>query len=127
MKFLSGFILGILATILSLFVISSGDDRNTTLTSGESLPGLTMLPEKGECIMKSQVKIFQTLRPNVALATSGEFPDEILALLVNHDGDLYYDSREIEIPADKCARQIGTYQYETKAEILKTVPAVTIE
>ncbi len=77
--------------------------------------------------MKNEVKIFQTLRPNVALATSGKYPDEILALLVNHDGDLYYDSRKIKIPPGKCARQIGTYQYETKAEVLKTVPAVAIE
>ena len=77
--------------------------------------------------MKNEVEIFQTLRPNVALAKSGKYPDEILALLVNYDGDLYYDSRKIQIPPDKCARQIGTYQYETKTEVLKTVPAVAIE
>lgn len=127
MKFLSGFIVGILTTILSLFLISVGHDQDATLTSGERLVGLTMFPEKGSCITKNQVEILQTLRPNVALATSGTYPDEMLVLLVNHDGDVYYDSRKIEIPPGKCARQIGTYQYETKAEVLKTVPAVLIE
>ena len=127
MKFLSGFVVGILATILSLFVISFVHEQDATLTSGDSLAGLTMLPEKGSCIIKKEVEIFQTLRPNVALATSGTYPDEILALLVNYDGDVYYDSRKIKIPPGKCARQIGTYQYQTKAEVLKTVPAVLIE
>jgi hypothetical protein len=128
MKFLSGFIVGILATIFSLFVISSATNHDDALASGETLSGLTTLPSKGKCIMKGEkVKIFQTLRPNIALATSGNYQDEILALLVNYDGDIYYDNLEINMPKDKCARQFGTYQYETKDSILKTVPAVIIE
>lgn len=128
MKFLSGLIVGALATIVLLIVISSDNDQNATLKSGETLEGLTMLPEKGKCIMKKdKVKIFQTLKPNIALATSGTYQDEMLALLVNYDGEIYYDNLEITIPPDKCARQFGTYQYETKNEILKTVPAVVIE
>jgi len=127
MKFLSGFILGVLATILSLFVISSVQDTDDTLTSSGRLSGLTMLPEKGKCIIKNEMEIFQTLRPNVALAESGAIPDEVLVLLINYDGDVYYDSRKIKIPSGKCARQIGTYQYETKDNFRKTVPAVVIE
>ena len=37
----------------------------------------------------------------------------------------YYDEQIVK--ADKCFRQIGTYQYETKGEFLKTVPIVMAE
>jgi hypothetical protein len=127
MKFLSGFIVGVLATILLLFLISLEHDQDAALKSTDSLAGLTRLPEKGKCIIKSEVEIFQTLKPNVALARSRAHPDEVLALLVNFDGDVYYDGQRIKMPSGKCARQIGTYQYETKGEFLKTVPAVAIE
>jgi hypothetical protein len=33
----------------------------------------------------------------------------------------------IEIPANKCARQIGLYQYTAKMGMDKTVPTVLIE
>ena len=50
-----------------------------------------------------------------------------MVLLVNYDGQTYYDNQKIIIPANKCARQIGTYQYSTKNETIKTVPAVVID
>ena len=127
MKFLCGFIVGVLVTILTLYVISVARNQDATLTSSDSLAGLTMLPEEGKCIVKSDVEIFQTLKPNVALAMSGANPDKMLILLINYDGDVYYDSKKIKVPSGKCARQIGTYQYETKDERLKTVPAVVIK
>jgi hypothetical protein len=127
MKFFGGFIAGILVTILTLFVIFAARNQNAVLTSSDSLAGLAMLPEEGKCIVKSDVEIFQTLKPNVALAMSGANPDKLLLLLINYDGDVYYDSKKIKVPLSKCARQIGTYQYETKGERLKTVPAVVIK
>jgi len=47
-------------------------------------------------------------------------------LLVNSDGKTYYDDQKIEI-SNKCVRQIGSYQYTTKDNFEKTVPAVDIE
>lgn len=127
MKFFGGFIVGVLVTILTLFVISAARNQNAVLTSSDSLAGLTMFPEEGKCIVKSDVEIFQTLKPNVALAMSGATPDKVLLLLINYDGDVYYDSKKIKVPSGKCARQIGIYQYETNDERLKTVPAVVIK
>ena len=52
--------------------------------------------------------------------------DEIVVLLINYEGKTYYDDQKIDI-SDKCVRQIGTYQYSTRLDIKKTVPAVIIE
>ena len=128
MKFLGGFITGVIVTVLALFLfyISSQSDVET-LSPEESMPGLLMFPEKGECLTKEELEIFQTIKPNMALAKFGEFPDETLVLLVNYNGKSYYDNEKIQVPREMCARQIGTYQYETKMEFQKTVPVVTIE
>ena len=97
------------------------------MESYENISGLLIFPEKGECITNSNLVIFQTLKPNMALAEFGEFPDETLVLLINYEGEAYYDNQKIQIAPKMCARQIGTYQYETKMEALKTVPVVEIE
>ena len=121
--FMFGFIAGILATILVLYLISVANERNDG-----GLMGLTRFPEKGECIpTKKELEIFQVIEPNMALAETGNYPDRIMVLLINYDGKSYYDNQKIIVPAKKCARQIGTYQYRTRVGIDKTVPAVVIE
>lgn len=120
--FIGGFIAGILVTLLFAFLVSNSNQPN------DGLIGLTVFPEKGECITtKKQIEIFQVMKPNMALAETGEYPDRIMLLLINYDNKSYYDDQKIEISANKCARQIGTYQYTTKMGMDKTVPAVVIE
>lgn len=120
--FIGGFIAGILATLLFAFLVSD------TKQPSDNLPGLTLFPEKGECITtQKEIKIFQVVKPNMALAESGKFPDEIMVLLINYDNKTYYDDQKIAITSKNCARQIGTYQYTTKIGIEKTVPVVIIE
>jgi hypothetical protein len=121
MKFLGGFIIGVVTTILVLLLINAGS------TSNDTLSGLTIFSAKGECITKNGLEIFQAIKPNMALAQFGKFPNEIMVLLVNYESKSYYDKQKIQIPANKCARQIGTYQYMTKMEMQKTVPVVVIE
>ena len=128
--FIGGFVTGILATFLVAFLINMKNQSN------DGLQGLTVFPQKGECITTaSEIDILQVLKPNMALATTvkyGEYgvrqySDEIVVLLINHEGETYYDQQKINIPANKCARQIGTYQYTAKNNDVKTVPAVVIE
>ena len=120
--FIDGFVAGIIATILVAFLINVANEPN------ESLIELTIFPEKGECITtENEIEVFQVLKPNMALATTGNILDGIVVLLVNYESKTYYDEQKINIPANKCARQIGTYQYTTKNERVKTVPAVVIE
>jgi hypothetical protein len=127
MKFLGGFIVGVVTTILVLFLFYTENESAVPLTPNDTLAGLTIFPEKGECITKNEIEILQTLKPNMALARSGKFSSEILVLLINHEGEIYYDDKKIKILKNKCAKQIGTYRYETTGKILKTVPAVVIE
>ncbi len=120
--FIGGFVAGILATLLFAFLISVSNQPNNGLL------GLTIFPEKGECITtQSEIEVFQVIKPNMALVKADNHFDGIMILLINHDGKTYYDNQKIKIPANKCARQIGTYQYTTKIGMDKTVPAVVIE
>jgi len=142
--FTSGFVAGILATILVAYFISLANKPNEN-----GLPGLTLFPEKGECITTTsknkscEIEVFQVLAPNAALGNIKFYSDEelydnktyrnydilnnIVVLLINYDNKTYYDNQKTDI-SNKCARQIGTYQYTTKQDNFeKTVPVVVIE
>ena len=95
--------------------------------SNTSDNGVNMFNEPGECLAKGSVEIFQVIEPTAALATTkGDHGyNGILVLLVNDENKAYYDEQIVK--AAKCFRQIGTYQYETKGEFLKTVPVVIAE
>lgn len=64
--FISGFITGIVATILVAMLISTANQPN------DGFPGLTLFSEKGECITTSgEIEVMQVLAPNAALAWTG--------------------------------------------------------
>lgn len=128
--FISGFIAGVLSTFLVLYIIS------TTNKSSDSIEGLVVFETKGDCLdSDGEIEVFQVLKPNMALATTvkyGEYgirnyTDEIVILLIDNGGKTFYDQQKIKIPDSKCARQIGTYEYNTKNDFVKTVPAVVVE
>tara|TARA_B100001173_G_scaffold290971_1_gene282015 strand:+ start:382 stop:768 length:387 start_codon:yes stop_codon:yes gene_type:complete len=128
MKFLGGFITGVISTILFLAMIYFVSEfENQDLASDDILPGLVTFPEKADCLTKQNLKVFQTIKPNVALVEFGTFPNETMALIINYSGKSYYDDEKINIPSGMCAKQFGTYKYETRMGIKKTVPAVSIE
>jgi hypothetical protein len=49
-----------------------------------------------------------------------------LVLLIGDENTYFYDEQIVEVPKNKIARHTGTYQYETKNEILKTVPVIEL-
>lgn len=128
--FIVGFIAGILATFFAIYVYSETNKPNDG-----GLVGLTIFEEEGECISKNEIEIFQVINQNSALAKTVEYgkygirnySDEIVVLIIDYNGKTFYDEQKIKIPKNKCARQIGIYQYETKNKFGKTVPAVVIE
>ena len=117
--FMLGIITGIILTILFAVIMSSA------FNDGRS--GLNMFEQPGDCLVsKSSLEVFQVLEPNVALTMiNGEIGSAVY-LLVNNEGKTYYDDQIIKLPAGKCFKQTGTYQYSTKDERLKTVPVVQI-
>lgn len=127
-KFILGFISGVLITLGVFFVIGYA---NGNKESNQELKGLTLI-ENGETMPCKQVRIFQVLRPNVALSHLTNKPEEIydsdriLVLLIGDEKDNFYDQQKINIPSGKAVKRIGTYTYPTKAST-KTVPAVEIK
>lgn len=94
-------------------------------TGGNS--GLNMFEQPGDCLVsKSNLKIFQVLEPNAALAMIKDDFSSGVYLLVNDGDTSYYDDQVIKLPSGKCFKQIGTYQYTTTEDRLKTVPIVQV-
>lgn len=117
--FIVGVITGIVLTVLFATV--------SYVSSTSSNSGLNMFEEPGECLIsRSSLKIFQVLEPTAALAMIKDDFSSGVYLLVNNEGKSYYDDQVIKLPTGKCFKQIGTYQYPTKDDRLKTVPVVQI-
>ena len=126
MKKLGIFLLGVISgASLILFIAVIGNDINE-YDNPYNIRGLSMLSEKGPCITSGNIEIFQALTKGIALASPNGKYDNIV-LLLDDNGKLFYDGEKIKMPTKKCAKQIGVYTYETKAELQKTVPAVIIE
>lgn len=125
--FLAGFVSGIICLFLvSLaFASSSNDDP-------KGIPGLTIFEQPAEVIPSDSFEVLQVINGGNALANAGEkiYGNEymytgMVVLFMADDNTHYYDDQIISVSRDKCVRQIGTYQYETKLGY-KTVPVVSI-
>lgn len=125
-RFFLGFVCGVAMTFAVGYLLApnpNGDDRVTR--------GLTKI-ENGETIPCKQIKIFQVLKPNMALADLTNAPeksydrDELLVLIIGDEKDSFYEKQKINVTNGKVVKRVGTYTYPTK-ESRKTVPAVKIQ
>lgn len=126
-------ILIFVAGMVTIFILMVLFGLAVNSSSNSGYPGLTIFEEEGKCTGARQIKIMQTLEPNMALAHAKTQPNaiydenEILVLLLGDENASYYDDQKINIPKGMCAKQVGTYQYESRELGMKTVPAVTIK
>ncbi len=116
--FILGLISGGALTIGLIMILAIG--------ANESDKGMTMLEQPGECMSTNSFSVTQVIDENAALAREIDLFSDLLVLLVNDEGILYYDNQVISIPEGKCARQVGVYKYTTHSGIEKTVPIVKI-
>ena len=129
--FLLGLFLGCILTVLSLIAISKVADTVTEETANH-IPGLNLFEEPGDEFSASSFEVMQVLASNVALAHSGENKYGrmtyfgTLVLLIGDENTHFYDDQIVEVKSGQVARHIGTYQYETKMEMQKTVPVIMI-
>lgn len=109
--------------------VSQDDKQDIVNKEDKKLIGITLFSKKkeGDVITKEQLRVFQVLKPNIALVKSGVFPNEMLMLLIGEENDLYYDNQKINLSEGYFAKQVGIYQYNTKGGNLKTIPAVKIK
>lgn len=132
--FLIGLVAGCILTILSLVVIGKAMATTDTVTeeTSSSVPGLNLFEQPGDEFSAPSFEVMQVLATNVALAHSGE--NEYgrttyfgtLVLLIGDESTHFYDDQIVEVKSGQVARHIGTYQYETKMEMQKTVPVIRI-
>lgn len=141
--FVGGFICGIIALLIFQFALENRDK--------DALDGLELLEKKGECITTDNAKVIQVISLNAALAVqlnkkikldkdlgflSGVIDmadmamsamEGKLMLVLGDENQAFYDNEEIKLPKDMCFRKVGIYQYETKDNDWKTIPAVKID
>lgn len=128
MKKIWVFILGIITGIILMLVFSV---IYVKCSSGRnSSDGMTLFEEVGDCVSDNSFEVLQVLESGAALATENKdylsSGPRLTVLFLNEDGQFYYDDQTIEIPAGKCARQVGVFKYLTKSNHDATVPVVII-
>ena len=130
MKSVFTFLLGLIAGII--FMCIAADIPTTNNVSDDTIPGLTLFEEKGDCISKKSIKIFQSLGTaglgiDKGNSSFADIYNGIPVLIKSPNDKPFYDDQIVVIPKNKCARQIGIYQYETTEKKWKTVPVVEID
>ena len=124
--FLIGFISGIVLTFVFLFVFGV----YTSKTNNR----VTIFEQPGECLSTNNFEVMQVIDDGCALAHEVTWNSilkrymstDLLVLVINDNGEYYYDDQIIKVPKGKCMRQVGIYKYLTKMEIEKTVPIVKL-
>lgn len=78
-----------------------------------------------QVINAQKLRVIQVLSDGSALAIIEDMGSygTVLALTAVK-GSSYYDDQKIEIPFNKCVKQIGTFRYTTNQNVEKTVPIV---
>ena len=122
--FFLGFLTGVVFVFIAALMIGSNDDSNS---------GMTYFQQPGDIMDSDIFVVKEAFGDNFALAyehkySSGGYHSrtDLLVLVTNDEGELYYDEQKILIPKGKCMRQIGIYRYEEYPNRWKTVPIVKI-
>lgn len=124
--FLFGVLSGVALTFLAAYLINRA-----------KFSGITFFDEPGEIVTAQTFsgnlqavkcfEVFQVLGDGVALAKGDDlYSYDLIVLLWNDGGELYYDNQNVIAPKGKCFRQIGIYKYESKEKMQRTIPVVTL-
>lgn len=97
--------------------------------------GLILSEFQGPILRSREFRVFQVQSDNNSallkiISKNNEiwFDDsDIVLLLYNDSAELHYNGEIIKIPEEKCARQVGVFQYRNKLNKLITVRAIRIE
>lgn len=115
--YLLGIITGIILTCVFVFFNTQSDAPDTD--------GLEMFEKPGECMEYTQFNVFQVVESGCALARADDLFGAIVCIIPS-DNQQFYDDQEIVLKNGQCAQRVGTYKYNTRMEITKTVPVVRI-
>ncbi|MBO4707099.1 MAG: hypothetical protein J5594_00875 [Elusimicrobiaceae bacterium] len=120
-KFIFGFISGIIASFVILAIIgyvnSQNDDNSLKFYED---------PKMEHCLDLKELKIFQVLETNAALANPDDYSMSTF-LILGREEQQFYDTERITIKKNQCFKQKGTYRYQSKDKNFRTVPIVVVE
>ena len=108
---------------------AQSDDGKTN--NAKSYDGITYFEKPGKIAEDKAFQVLQVIYENAALVNAQSDEDNDLYfgkvyLLVNDEGEYYYDEQKITAPAGKVFRQVGIYRYPTKRNDIKTVPVIQL-
>lgn len=112
-----GIITGIVLTFAFAFCVN--------LSNNSGIIGLEMFEEPGDYMEYTQFEVFQVVESGYALAHADESFGATV-LIISDEKQQFYDEQQIVLKNGQCAQRVGTYKYNTKIGIERTVPAVKI-
>ncbi len=112
-----GIITGIVLTLAFAFCVN--------LSNNSGIIGLEIFEEPGDYMEYTQFEVFQVVESGYALAHADESFDATV-LIISDEKQQFYDEQNIVLKNGQCAQRVGTYKYNTKIGIERTVPAVKI-
>lgn len=121
-KFILTYIGGIVTGIVLVFCVAI---YGVIHSDGNN--GIKMYEKPTQTIDIRKFEVIQVLPDGSALASAEEWGSYgVLVLFKANEGDTYYDQQKIVIPSGKCLKQVGTYRYESRQGVEKTVPVVEV-
>jgi len=115
------YVLGIITGIILTFVFAFC----ANLSNNSKIIGLEMFKTPGDYMEYSQFEVFQVVESGYALANADDSFD-VTVFIIPDEKQQFYDGQKIVLKNEQCAQRVGTYKYNTKMGIEKTVPAVKI-
>ena len=116
--FLLGVITGVVLTIAAAAWLGTRSDNDHDRS---------FFDKPGEVMSMTSFKVLQVLDDGSALAqTYDKYAHDPTVLLMNKNGEVYYDDQIVKAPTGKCFRQMGTFKYTNNLGSRCTVPIVAI-
>lgn len=111
--------------IITGFILTHVFESYVNLSNDSGIVGLKLFEKPGDNMEYSQFKVFQVLESGCALAHADD-PFGAIVFIIPNEKQQFYDDQSIVLENDQCAQYVGTYKYDTKMGMGKTVPAVKI-
>ena len=129
LAYVGGIVTGIVLMFIFLFVIGMSQQGQADAVDRN----VVMFEQPQQVIKARTLRVMQVLPNGSALATVEDTSYDVtedsnfgmIVLFLAKQGSSYFDDQRINVPSDKCLRQVGTYTYESKSG-MKTVPVVEI-
>lgn len=127
--FVGGMITGAVLLVIISLIIARMSNSQIQQEATETKASLYEDFENGEIINEKSFQVFQVLEDNAALVNGqNEYNLYIgpIYLLIGKEGTTFYDDQIVNVPQGSVVRMNGTFHYETRNGIGKTVPKIMI-